>query len=177
MSRHAPPARSNPTARLELLQAHAARQQSDSDKTATRPPKLVRWIERIPTPRVNERRNRAGVLPLFPKVVSASAATHHELRKRRTLEFLETLRSPTRAMIDARQIAVVTAHPDDETIGCGAQLPRLSGITIVTISIACVSLPPHRTTRLQSRLMAGCGTRGPVCLGWFGSAHRRLRAR
>jgi LmbE family N-acetylglucosaminyl deacetylase len=71
---------------------------------------------------------------LFPNVVSESAATHDELRKRRTLEFLENLRSPTRAMIDARQIAVVTAHPDDETIGCGAQLSRLSGITIVTVT-------------------------------------------
>ena len=97
---------------------------------------------------------------MFPKVVSESAATHHELRKRCTLEFLENLRSPTRAMIDARQIAVVTAHPDDETIGCGAQLSRLSGVTVVTVTDG---TPPISSM--------------PVPAGIAVSAHRGARAR
>jgi LmbE family N-acetylglucosaminyl deacetylase len=36
--------------------------------------------------------------------------------------------------IDARAIAVVVAHPDDETIGLGAQLRRLDGVTIVHVA-------------------------------------------
>lgn len=36
--------------------------------------------------------------------------------------------------IDARRIAIVVAHPDDETIGVGGQLPRLEGITIVHVT-------------------------------------------
>jgi N-acetylglucosamine malate deacetylase 2 len=38
------------------------------------------------------------------------------------------------APISASHIAVVIAHPDDETIGCGAMLARLSGVKIVMLT-------------------------------------------
>ena len=37
-------------------------------------------------------------------------------------------------VIPAERIAAVVAHADDETIGLGAQLPRLAGITIVHVT-------------------------------------------
>jgi N-acetylglucosamine malate deacetylase 2 len=37
-------------------------------------------------------------------------------------------------IIPSERIAVVVAHPDDETIGLGAQLPRLSGVQIVHVT-------------------------------------------
>lgn len=36
--------------------------------------------------------------------------------------------------IAARDVMVVVAHPDDETIGLGAQLPRLHGVTLVHVT-------------------------------------------
>jgi N-acetylglucosamine malate deacetylase 2 len=45
--------------------------------------------------------------------------------------FLETLADPDRPLMPASDVAVVIAHPDDETTGCGAQLSRLAGVSII----------------------------------------------
>jgi len=48
--------------------------------------------------------------------------------------FLQALTDPARKPIDARDVAVIIAHPDDETIGCGAQLARLEGVSLVMVT-------------------------------------------
>ena len=50
----------------------------------------------------------------------------------RAARFLDALRN--RRTIPAERIAVVVAHADDETIGVGAQLPRLPGICIAHVT-------------------------------------------
>lgn len=50
------------------------------------------------------------------------------------LAFFRDLTGDARASCDARHVAVVVAHPDDETIGCGAQLGRLRQATIVVLT-------------------------------------------
>ena len=48
-------------------------------------------------------------------------------------QFLLALASPRREPL-AQRTVVVVAHPDDETIGCGAQLSRFSDVTIVHVT-------------------------------------------
>ncbi|WP_213290517.1 PIG-L deacetylase family protein [Bradyrhizobium sp. sGM-13] len=44
---------------------------------------------------------------------------------------LKILADPNRAHAAADDVAVIVAHPDDETIGCGAQLHRLDNVIVV----------------------------------------------
>src|SRR5437764_14240340 len=48
--------------------------------------------------------------------------------------FLAALASPEREAIADLRVAIVVAHPDDETIGIGAQLRRLPNSTIVAVT-------------------------------------------
>lgn len=48
--------------------------------------------------------------------------------------FLDAIADPMRLRIQARDVAIVVAHPDDETVGCGALLPRLDGVRLVLVT-------------------------------------------
>jgi N-acetylglucosamine malate deacetylase 2 len=47
---------------------------------------------------------------------------------------LQALRDRDHPAIKAGHVAIVFAHPDDETIGCGAQLQRLRNVTLVLLT-------------------------------------------
>ncbi len=56
------------------------------------------------------------------------------IRNRKSGErFLAALADPARGTLPFRT-AIVVAHPDDETIGCGAQLPRFSDLVIIHVT-------------------------------------------
>lgn len=44
---------------------------------------------------------------------------------------LDAIADPSRAPIDAAAVAIVTAHPDDETLAFGAVMKRLNGVRMV----------------------------------------------
>lgn len=48
-------------------------------------------------------------------------------------EFLAAIVDPARPRIAVR-VAIVVAHPDDETLGCGALLARLDAVTLVHVT-------------------------------------------
>ncbi|ACL55483.1 PIG-L deacetylase family protein [Methylobacterium nodulans] len=48
--------------------------------------------------------------------------------------FLTALAHPARGPVRAGHAALVVAHPDDESIGCGAQLPRLAGLAVIHVT-------------------------------------------
>jgi LmbE family N-acetylglucosaminyl deacetylase len=47
---------------------------------------------------------------------------------------IERIAEAKRGRIDARRSAVIVAHPDDETIGCGALLARLDGVQVIVVT-------------------------------------------
>jgi LmbE family N-acetylglucosaminyl deacetylase len=50
------------------------------------------------------------------------------------VNLLDAIADPERARIDAHDVAMVTAHPDDETLAFGALMPRLTGVRLVVVT-------------------------------------------
>jgi LmbE family N-acetylglucosaminyl deacetylase len=49
-------------------------------------------------------------------------------------EFFARLLDPDCAIIEAPHVSVIVAHPDDETIGCGATLARLRNVDVIVVT-------------------------------------------
>src|SRR5438874_1142812 len=64
--------------------------------------------------------------------------------------FLSLLADSSRPPVPAHDIAVIVAHPDDETVGCGAQLPRLDDATVIVLTDA-AAFAVHAAAELKRR--------------------------
>src|SRR5919202_1691857 len=74
----------------------------------------------------------AGLRPRGSGPQAGLAAFAHD--SWRAASFLERLAADADAPIRAGRVAIVVAHPDDETVGIGGQLDRLPGLTIVHVT-------------------------------------------
>jgi LmbE family N-acetylglucosaminyl deacetylase len=84
--------------------------------------------------------------------------------------------APELDLADCREILVVAAHPDDETLGFGASLATLAGlgarVQVVAASDGGASHPGHDRRALESvrraelhDAMGALGVPAPICLG------------
>lgn len=104
---------------------------------------------------------------------------HPDETRRR--EVLSALADPEQGKVAAGDVAVVVAHPDDETIACGAQLARLEGVMVILITDgaprhlkdarahSCSSVPEYRELRMRewrhALQLAGVAPQRQITLG------------
>src|SRR5512142_2567013 len=66
-------------------------------------------------------------------------------------EFLSRLAARDAARVSDYRVAVVVAHPDDETIGAGGQLARLADPVIVHVTTGATRAHPERAAYARAR--------------------------
>src|SRR5205085_11027704 len=81
------------------------------------------------TPPLHEGVDHAGANPALPLAEVRPGGMLGGMSER----FLQLL-GTRGAAIPAGRAALVVAHPDDETLGLGGQLPRLNGLTIIHVT-------------------------------------------
>lgn len=126
-----PPAGTN-LQQLPLMAAMASLNDKTPEALSEAPHKGVRHLDGRPD-EVAPFKKPSGERPTGSQVIRSDMPGYpkNAANPDSGASFLHVLSDPERGQIEASRVAVVVAHPDDETIGLGAQLPRLDGITIV----------------------------------------------